>query len=230
MSARLAAIVTRMFRRSERWRAATLHIMAPLFGWLRGRSSATGLRAPSPDAYASFRDLARAEREHDAWHVESRVGVSAIAVVAPPGGGIEPGTSELARAIAGARLAASNWNFPTGSVAACLLRLNAAAVLLRPPRSSASWRRSATWSERPPRHPNPTVYGALTRATPRYASRVSRRRCSYRRGVAHAGLGSGGVWRLGESAPRQDPRQAADPRARQRHAWQVVGDAIDRGR
>jgi len=74
--------------------------MPSIFRWFNRRSRASAGR--SPDAYASFDDLSRREREGEAWRVVSRLGTSGIAVVAPHGGGIEPGTSELASAIAGA--------------------------------------------------------------------------------------------------------------------------------
>ena len=55
----------------------------------------------SNDQYRSFRELARHEKEGRdyRWHLELRD--SNIAIFAPHGGGIEPGTSELARALAG---------------------------------------------------------------------------------------------------------------------------------
>ena len=52
------------------------------------------------DKYRSFAELARAETP-DAWRVRVREAGSAVAIVAPHGGGIEPGTSEIALAIAG---------------------------------------------------------------------------------------------------------------------------------
>jgi phage replication-related protein YjqB (UPF0714/DUF867 family) len=69
--------------------------MPSIFRWFSGAGR-------SPDVYASFDELSRREREGEAWRVVSRLGASGIAVVAPHGGGIEPGTSELASAIAGA--------------------------------------------------------------------------------------------------------------------------------
>lgn len=54
------------------------------------------------DAYRNFSDLMAAEREGVDFCVRllSRTGAAAL-VVAPHGGGIEPGTSEIAQAIAG---------------------------------------------------------------------------------------------------------------------------------
>ncbi len=53
------------------------------------------------DVYRSFEHLRRHEPEGIAFRVRVRHGMSGIAVVAPHGGEIEPGTSELAEAIAG---------------------------------------------------------------------------------------------------------------------------------
>jgi phage replication-related protein YjqB (UPF0714/DUF867 family) len=52
------------------------------------------------DKYRNFAELALAETP-DAWRVRLRESGSPVAVVAPHGGGIEPGTSEIALAIAG---------------------------------------------------------------------------------------------------------------------------------
>ncbi len=52
------------------------------------------------DRYACFQDLARNE-QNSSFVVRMRVGTSGIAVLAPHGGRIEPGTSEIASAIAG---------------------------------------------------------------------------------------------------------------------------------
>jgi phage replication-related protein YjqB (UPF0714/DUF867 family) len=53
------------------------------------------------DRYATFDALRSAHEEGRDFRVEWRLGVSGIAVMAPHGGGIEPGTSEVARALAG---------------------------------------------------------------------------------------------------------------------------------
>jgi hypothetical protein len=53
------------------------------------------------DKYASFQELERAERR-GVYRVLSRPRKATIAVIAPHGGKIEPGTSEIARKIAGA--------------------------------------------------------------------------------------------------------------------------------
>ena len=53
------------------------------------------------DEYASFRELAAAEREGFDYVVRRRVVPGAPLVLAPHGGGIEPGTSEIADAVAG---------------------------------------------------------------------------------------------------------------------------------
>lgn len=55
------------------------------------------------DTYKNFAELHAAE-ETKAYRIITRPLGSSIAVIAPHGGGIEPGTSELARAIAGAEL------------------------------------------------------------------------------------------------------------------------------
>jgi phage replication-related protein YjqB (UPF0714/DUF867 family) len=52
------------------------------------------------DRYANFQELARNERR-GVYRVRSRPRRAIIAVVAPHGGSIEPGTSEIARTIAG---------------------------------------------------------------------------------------------------------------------------------
>jgi len=52
------------------------------------------------DRYANFRELARSERR-GSYCVRSRPRRARIAVIAPHGGSIEPGTSEIARKIAG---------------------------------------------------------------------------------------------------------------------------------
>lgn len=55
-----------------------------------------------PDSYPDFAALAARERPGIDFRVLVRSGASGIAIVAPHGGGIEPGTSELADAVAGA--------------------------------------------------------------------------------------------------------------------------------
>jgi phage replication-related protein YjqB (UPF0714/DUF867 family) len=52
-----------------------------------------------PDKYRNFADLARSER-NDAYRIHARH-VGPVLVLAPHGGGIEPGTSELGAAISG---------------------------------------------------------------------------------------------------------------------------------
>ncbi|MGH8591016.1 MAG: poly-gamma-glutamate hydrolase family protein [Gammaproteobacteria bacterium] len=53
------------------------------------------------DLYTSFTQLSRREREGRDYRIRWRVGGSGIAIVAPHGGGIERGTSEVADGIAG---------------------------------------------------------------------------------------------------------------------------------
>jgi phage replication-related protein YjqB (UPF0714/DUF867 family) len=54
------------------------------------------------DKYESFAALARAEPPvSGAWRIDLRRRNSSVLIIAPHGGGIEPGTSELAKAIAG---------------------------------------------------------------------------------------------------------------------------------
>jgi phage replication-related protein YjqB (UPF0714/DUF867 family) len=50
--------------------------------------------------YRSFQQLAEKEREGIDFRIQWRWGRTGIAVMAPHGGGIEPGTSEVARAVA----------------------------------------------------------------------------------------------------------------------------------
>jgi phage replication-related protein YjqB (UPF0714/DUF867 family) len=54
-----------------------------------------------PDRYKSFAELNRAERERFSFVRLVRKRRSPFAILAPHGGGIEPGTTEIARAIAG---------------------------------------------------------------------------------------------------------------------------------
>jgi phage replication-related protein YjqB (UPF0714/DUF867 family) len=54
------------------------------------------------DSYSSYEILRQHEREGRDFRVRMRKGASGIALVAPHGGGIEAGTSELAESIAGA--------------------------------------------------------------------------------------------------------------------------------
>jgi len=55
----------------------------------------------SEDWYRNFAELSQVEREGFDYSVQATRRASRIAIIAPHGGGIEPGTSELARAIAG---------------------------------------------------------------------------------------------------------------------------------
>jgi phage replication-related protein YjqB (UPF0714/DUF867 family) len=54
-----------------------------------------------PDRYRSFEELAGHEREGLDYQIRAHLRESAVAVIAPHGGKIEPGTSEIAEAIAG---------------------------------------------------------------------------------------------------------------------------------
>lgn len=57
------------------------------------------------DSYMGFRDLAKVQVEGSDYRVQMRLNSgSSIAVIAPHGGSIEQGTSDVARAIAGADL------------------------------------------------------------------------------------------------------------------------------
>ena len=51
--------------------------------------------------YKNFAELIQSEREHFAFKRRVNTRWSRVAVIAPHGGGIEPGTTEIARAIAG---------------------------------------------------------------------------------------------------------------------------------
>lgn len=53
------------------------------------------------DRYRTFTELAAAEREGDGFRTKAIDRASQIAVVAPHGGAIEPGTSRIAQALAG---------------------------------------------------------------------------------------------------------------------------------
>ncbi len=53
-----------------------------------------------PDTYPNFAALARKERSGIDYQVRVRRARPAFAIMAPHGGGIEPGTSEIADAIA----------------------------------------------------------------------------------------------------------------------------------
>jgi phage replication-related protein YjqB (UPF0714/DUF867 family) len=56
---------------------------------------------PTVDLYPSFTHLSRCEREGRDYRIRWRTGGSGVAIVAPHGGGIERGTSEVADGIAG---------------------------------------------------------------------------------------------------------------------------------
>jgi phage replication-related protein YjqB (UPF0714/DUF867 family) len=56
------------------------------------------------DKYRNFAELVRNEKENSDFQIRWRECRGTAAIVAPHGGGIEPGTSELAEAIAGADL------------------------------------------------------------------------------------------------------------------------------
>ena len=53
------------------------------------------------DKYASYAELRQNERENEDYTIFHREGDSGIAVIAPHGGGIEPGTVDIADALAG---------------------------------------------------------------------------------------------------------------------------------
>jgi phage replication-related protein YjqB (UPF0714/DUF867 family) len=57
-----------------------------------------------PDRYGTFAELTRHHRENHDWRHFVRPRSAAAAVLAPHGGNIEPGTSEIATAVAGAEL------------------------------------------------------------------------------------------------------------------------------
>lgn len=52
------------------------------------------------EKYRSYDNLCRNEVEDRDFRIRFRHGTSGIAIVAPHGGGIEPGTTEIAEAIA----------------------------------------------------------------------------------------------------------------------------------
>lgn len=53
------------------------------------------------DQYSSYRELEQHENEGIDYLILARKGASRIAIIAPHGGGIEPGTAEIADAVAG---------------------------------------------------------------------------------------------------------------------------------
>ena len=53
------------------------------------------------DCYSSYLELQQVEREGKDYRIHVREGLTDIAVMAPHGGGIEPGTHEIADAVAG---------------------------------------------------------------------------------------------------------------------------------
>jgi len=59
---------------------------------------------PSNDKYARFQELADNELQGRDFRVLIEIRPSSLAVIAPHGGGIEPGTSEIVKAIAGTEL------------------------------------------------------------------------------------------------------------------------------
>jgi len=59
---------------------------------------------PVKDKYRNFADLDKSEKRGDDFQVRSRVRAVATSIIAPHGGGIEPGTSEIAEAVAGGTL------------------------------------------------------------------------------------------------------------------------------
>jgi phage replication-related protein YjqB (UPF0714/DUF867 family) len=73
--------------RAERWPDASWHAEAKA-------------SERSRDAYSSFAELSRHEKEGIDFRVLLKPGNSGIAVAAPHGGGIEPGTTEIGEAIA----------------------------------------------------------------------------------------------------------------------------------
>jgi phage replication-related protein YjqB (UPF0714/DUF867 family) len=56
------------------------------------------------DKYKNFAELVRNEKENSDFQIRSRLRCGTPAIIAPHGGGIEPGTAELAEAIADADL------------------------------------------------------------------------------------------------------------------------------
>jgi phage replication-related protein YjqB (UPF0714/DUF867 family) len=53
------------------------------------------------DKYRNFNDLKQHERRGIDYDIQMRTGTSGIAVIAPHGGGIEPGTGDIAERVAG---------------------------------------------------------------------------------------------------------------------------------
>ena len=60
------------------------------------------IKRTEEDRYANFKELKANEREGVDYEICKRFISSAVAIIAPHGGKIEPGTSELAEGIAGA--------------------------------------------------------------------------------------------------------------------------------
>jgi len=53
------------------------------------------------EKYSNFEELKKKEKEGQDYQIQYRQGRTGIAVIAPHGGGIEPGTSEIADRVAG---------------------------------------------------------------------------------------------------------------------------------
>lgn len=70
--------------------------------------------------YRSFKELAVRETEGRDYRIRERCGLSGIAVIAIHGGGIEPGTTEIAEAVAGERHAFYTFSGLKASGNACL--------------------------------------------------------------------------------------------------------------
>jgi len=83
------------------------HTLSNRPGWLTfaarddiGTPSANGRRVLMADKYRNFAELARSESSGIDYDVLVRRARPAFAIIAPHGGGIEPGTSEIADAVA----------------------------------------------------------------------------------------------------------------------------------
>lgn len=86
------------------WRGSWAKAACFTLTWLRWGGSCPGrnrhLQNWRMDKYASYRELAVHETEGTDYVILAREGPSSVAIIAPHGGGIEPGTADIADAVA----------------------------------------------------------------------------------------------------------------------------------
>ena len=95
---------------NERNASPTQEVASPRISSIITTATATGLtnhrsnrlaNPPMPDTYCNFDELVAHQRRNVDYRIHASIRPSPVAIIAPHGGGIEPGTSELAQAIAG---------------------------------------------------------------------------------------------------------------------------------